>query len=65
MVAAGTQIRQVGKDHQPIDLSEQSNVDAFRRDMELWVRKLEHDDERKEYGYADIISVQSIPFGSG
>ncbi|GAM41525.1 hypothetical protein EIK77_008581 [Talaromyces pinophilus] len=65
MVAAGTQIRQVGKDHQPIDLSEQSNVDAFRRDMELWVRKLEHDDERKEYGYADIISVQPIPFGSG
>lgn len=45
-IAAGTQIRQVGKDHQPIDLSDQSNVDAFMKDMSSWFKKLENDEER-------------------
>jgi hypothetical protein len=32
-MAAGTQIRQIGKDQEPIDLSDQKNVDAFMKDM--------------------------------
>ncbi|KAH7351332.1 hypothetical protein BKA65DRAFT_536314 [Rhexocercosporidium sp. MPI-PUGE-AT-0058] len=53
-VAAGTQIRQVGKDQQPIDLSVQENVDAFMKDMESWRKKLGSDKEMKEYGYIDL-----------
>jgi len=53
-VAAGTQIRQIGKDQEPIDLSEQTNVDAFMKDMEAWGNKLGADKEMKEYGYIDL-----------
>lgn len=53
-VAAGTQIRQVGKDQEPIDLSVQENVDAFNKDMEAWGKKLGSDKEMKEYGYIDL-----------
>merc|ERR1712230_281972 len=53
-VAAGTQIRQVGKDQEPIDLSVQENVDAFHKDMEAWGKKLGSDKEMKEYGYIDL-----------
>lgn len=53
-VAAGTQIRQLGKDQEPIDLSVQANVDAFFKDMEEWGKKLGADKEMKEYGYIDL-----------
>lgn len=47
-VAAGTQIRQVGKDQEPIDLSDQQNMDAFMKDMKAWGEKLGGDKEMKE-----------------
>jgi len=53
-VAAGTQIRQVGKDQEPIDLSKQENVDGFMKDMQAWGEKLGSDKEMKEYGYIDL-----------
>jgi 2,4-dienoyl-CoA reductase-like NADH-dependent reductase (Old Yellow Enzyme family) len=53
-VAAGTQIRQVGKDQEPIDLSKQGNVDGFMKDMQAWGEKLGSDKEMKEYGYIDL-----------
>lgn len=53
-VAAGTQIRQVGKDQEPIDLSVQKNMDAFMQDMQAWGQKLGDDKELKEYGYVDL-----------
>ncbi|TVY14177.1 NADH-dependent flavin oxidoreductase nadA [Lachnellula arida] len=53
-VAAGTQIRQLGKDQEPIDLSVQANVDAFFKDMEAWGQKLGADKELKDYGFIDL-----------
>jgi 2,4-dienoyl-CoA reductase-like NADH-dependent reductase (Old Yellow Enzyme family) len=53
-VAAGTQIRQVGKDQEPIDLSDQKNVDGFMKDMQAWGAKLGSDKEMKEFGYIDL-----------
>jgi 2,4-dienoyl-CoA reductase-like NADH-dependent reductase (Old Yellow Enzyme family) len=61
-VAAGTQIRQVGKDQEPIDLSDQSNVDSFQKDVKSWGEKLGGDKEMKEYGYVDL-SQASKPYG--
>lgn len=56
-VAAGTQIRQVGKDQQPIDLSDDQNVDAFMKDMGTWSEGLAKDSEKAKYGYIDITSA--------
>lgn len=61
-VAAGTQIRQVGKDHEPIDLSQPENVDAFMKDMGTWGEKLAKDSAN--YGYIDIESAQAVPYGT-
>jgi 2,4-dienoyl-CoA reductase-like NADH-dependent reductase (Old Yellow Enzyme family) len=62
-VAAGTQIRQLGKDQEPIDLSDQKNVDAFIKDMEAWGKKLGEDKEMKEFGYIDL-SQAAKPYGT-
>lgn len=64
-VAAGTQIRQVGKDQHPIDLSVQDNVDAFMKDMGTWGKKMqEHAADMGMYGYVDIESIKSQPYSA-
>ena len=64
-VAAGTQMRQVGKDEEPIDLSVKENVDAFNKDMEAWGKAMAEDGEKLEkFGYIDIVSAQAKPYGT-
>lgn len=62
-VAAGTQIRQVGKDQEPIDLSEEASVDAFMKDMGAWGEKMANDSEMKNYGYIDLTATP-VPYGT-
>jgi 2,4-dienoyl-CoA reductase-like NADH-dependent reductase (Old Yellow Enzyme family) len=62
-VAAGTQIRQVGKDQEPVDLSVKENVDAFMGDMQAWQEKLGADKDMKEFGYIDL-SQAAKPYGA-
>ncbi|OAL55223.1 FMN-linked oxidoreductase [Pyrenochaeta sp. DS3sAY3a] len=62
-VAAGTQIRQLGKDQQPIDLSDEKNFEAFKKDMSTWSKGFENDKDGNKYGYVDIESVASVPYG--
>jgi 2,4-dienoyl-CoA reductase-like NADH-dependent reductase (Old Yellow Enzyme family) len=64
-VAAGTQIRQVGKDEEPIDLSKDENVQAFMKDMGTWGQKMQEDAASMNlYGYVDIQSAKSQPYGT-
>ncbi|KAF1922861.1 FMN-linked oxidoreductase [Didymella exigua CBS 183.55] len=63
-VAAGTQMRQVGKDQTPLDLSRKENVDAFMKDMGAWGAKMAGDGEMRNYGYVDIESAQAVPYGT-
>jgi len=63
-VAAGTQIRQIGKDHEPIDLSVEENEKAFMKDMGTWGEKMGNNKDGKEYGYVDITSLDAVPYGT-
>jgi hypothetical protein len=63
-VVAGSQIRQVGRDQKPIDMSDKQNVDAFMKDMGTWGKKMQEDVAKMNmYGYVDIVSVASHPYG--
>jgi hypothetical protein len=53
-LAAGTMIRQVRKDEEPIGMLKKENVDAFFKDLETWGKKMAADKEHKEYGYIDL-----------
>jgi 2,4-dienoyl-CoA reductase-like NADH-dependent reductase (Old Yellow Enzyme family) len=63
-VAAGTQMRQVGKDHEPLDLSVQANYDGFMKDMQAWGAKMAGDEKVKNFGYVDIESIDATPYGA-
>ena len=63
-VAAGTQIRQIGKDQEPIDLSKEENEQAFMKDMGAWGEKMAQDSKMANYGYVDINSAAPVPYGA-
>ncbi|KAH7371969.1 hypothetical protein BKA66DRAFT_468947 [Pyrenochaeta sp. MPI-SDFR-AT-0127] len=62
-VAAGTQIRQLGKDQQPIDLSDEKNLEGFMKDVGTWSQGLAEDKDGSRYGFVDIESIPSVPYG--
>ncbi len=62
-VAAGSQIRMIGKDQEPIDLSQEPYEQAFMKDMGNWSDIMAHDTGMYSYGYIDIESIKPHPYG--
>ena len=62
-VAAGSQIRMVGKDQEPIDLSQEQYEQAFMRDMGHWADLMAKDTGMYSFGYVDLESVKANPYG--
>ena len=63
---AGAQIRQVGNDNEPIDLSKPENVEAFQKDAAAWIQVLTEERLKMEkYGCVVITSVPSLPYNAG
>ncbi|KAK2684335.1 hypothetical protein QWA68_016682 [Fusarium oxysporum] len=54
-IIAGSQIRQVGKGKEPIDMSKEENVQEFLKAMRTWARRMEEDAQTMRlYGYVDL-----------
>lgn len=62
-VAAGSQIRMIGKDQEPIDLSKEENEQAFQKDMGEWSEKMAKDTGMYSFGYIDFESIKPHPYG--
>jgi len=54
LVIAGTQIKQVGKDQEPIDATKKENVEQFVKDLGAWTKKMGEDTEMNQYGFMDF-----------
>lgn len=63
-VVAGAQIRQLGKDEEPIDMSSEENELAFMKDLGAWGEKMAKNSDLAQYGFLDVESVQAIPYGT-
>ncbi|KAK3659359.1 hypothetical protein LTR56_001249 [Elasticomyces elasticus] len=63
IVIAGTQIRQIGKDHQPIDMTRPENVQGFFKDLGMYMETKAKDTDNKSYGFMDITSSPIMPYG--
>lgn len=62
-MVAGTQIRQVGKDQQPMDMSNEETVESFYRDLHKWKDARAKDTGCSLYGYVDL-SSDGVPYAS-
>jgi 2,4-dienoyl-CoA reductase-like NADH-dependent reductase (Old Yellow Enzyme family) len=55
-VIAGTQMSQVAKGQNPIDMSKPENVERFMKAMRVWAQKMQADKDKLEmYGYIDLV----------
>lgn len=63
-VAAGTQIRLVGKDKQPLDLSREEHKKIFEESMQKWGEGMANNDDQSKYGYVDIGGTKLEPYGA-
>jgi hypothetical protein len=54
-IIAGSQMRQVGKGEEPIDMSIEENVQVFMKAMTAWAQRMTDDAETmKLFGYVDL-----------
>jgi len=63
-VVAGTQIRQLGKDQEPLDGSSDKVVEGFMKDMGVWSEGMSQDKNLEKFGYIDLENVPSAPYGT-
>ncbi|KAM0808397.1 hypothetical protein AB5N19_08740 [Seiridium cardinale] len=63
-VAAGTQIRLVGKDRQPLDLTQDKYLQVFQKSMEQWGKEMGDNKNNSKYGYVDILGTELKPYGT-
>jgi hypothetical protein len=65
-VLSMAQMRQIGDDHMPIDMSKAENVEAFGRDVKAWMEELKEDREKREkFGNVPVRSVKAIAYAGG
>lgn len=63
-VLAGSQIKQIGQDREPIDLTREENEQAFMKDMGAWGEKMSKNSDMVHYGYVDLETAKPLPYGA-
>ncbi|KAI9147214.1 NADH-dependent flavin oxidoreductase nadA [Paramyrothecium foliicola] len=63
-VAAGTQIRLVANDKEPLDLSRKDHKNIFDESVGKWSEQMAQNKDNSKFGYVDILGVKLEPFGT-
>ncbi|KAK7723170.1 hypothetical protein SLS57_004728 [Botryosphaeria dothidea] len=63
-IAAGSHMLQIGKDHEPTDLSQEENFQNFCKDLGAWGQKMATNTELIHYGWVDVNTGNILPYGA-
>ncbi|KAI9664395.1 MAG: hypothetical protein M1831_002328 [Alyxoria varia] len=63
-MVAGSQIRQIAKDLEPMDGSDDENVKAFQNDMGTWMEGMKNNSSGEKYGYVDLDTLPAMPYAT-
>jgi len=63
-VAAGTQIRLVGRDKEPLDLSREDHLKIFKDSMGTWGESMQDNADNSKYGFVDIEGIDLGSYGT-
>ncbi|KAI1129678.1 NADH:flavin oxidoreductase/NADH oxidase [Nemania abortiva] len=64
MIMAGTQLRFVGKDKEPLDLGRPEHREAFDKALERFQKEMANNRDGSKYGYPDVDSIKLKPYGT-
>ncbi|KAI4155907.1 MAG: hypothetical protein LQ340_000657 [Diploschistes diacapsis] len=62
-VAAGSLIRMVSKDQQPLDLSKEEGVESLKKSIGAWRETMSNDQGGYAYGFVDFVDIEPKPYG--
>ncbi|ORY69600.1 uncharacterized protein BCR38DRAFT_419545 [Pseudomassariella vexata] len=62
-VAAGTQVRIVGKDKAPLDFTQEKYLNVFQEAMQKWMQEKAEDTDGSTFGWVDIDDEKLQPYG--
>ena len=62
-IVSGTQIGMIGKDQEPIDMSQEALEQAFMKEMGVWGASMAEDTEMKTAGYVNMDSIKPNAYG--
>lgn len=57
-------MRLVGNDKQPLDMSQDAHVEAFKNSMAKWGQEMAENKDGSKYGFPDIEGVDLQPYGT-
>ncbi|KAF6805801.1 nadh oxidase [Colletotrichum sojae] len=63
-VSAGTQMKLVGEDREPLDLSREDHVAVFGASMGKWAKGMAENGDGSRFGYVDVEGVELQPYGT-
>ncbi|KAI0400009.1 NADH:flavin oxidoreductase/NADH oxidase [Xylaria palmicola] len=63
-IAAGTQIRLVGKDKEPLELGRPEHKEAFDKALQQFIKDMANNADGSKYGYMDIDGIHLQPYGT-
>ncbi|KAK1522939.1 NADH:flavin oxidoreductase/NADH oxidase [Colletotrichum paranaense] len=60
---AGTQMRLIGRDQEPLDVSKEKYKDVFMKSLGKWAEAMGKNEDGSKFGYIDIEGLDLHPFG--
>ncbi|KAI9886932.1 MAG: hypothetical protein M1823_001224 [Watsoniomyces obsoletus] len=63
VLAAGAQMRQVGKDQEPFDMSDEESMKAFKHDVEEFLKAAQEDTGLTRHGFLDL-TAPALPYAA-
>jgi hypothetical protein len=54
----------VGRDKEPLDLTQDKYVDVFKKSMEQWSKEMGENKDGSKFGYIDIQGLELQPYGT-
>ncbi|ORY66150.1 uncharacterized protein BCR38DRAFT_429400 [Pseudomassariella vexata] len=64
VMLAGAQMRQIGRNQEPLDSSDQKHIDGFWKDLTAFTEAMKNDTKGEMSGHIDIQSIPVIPYGA-
>ena len=56
-------MRLIGKDKQPLDLTQDKYLDVFKQSMGKWGKEMGENKDGSKYGFIDIEGLELEPYG--
>lgn len=64
LLADNLRMQLVGKDKEPLDLSQDKHLDVFMKSTQLWIQMMSENEDNSKVGYVDVVGMELESYGT-